>query len=391
MRQTSNLGLALYDASDKMNITGAENSLNHNMELIDEAIHNIPAGEKGDPGDSATVEIGTVTTLQAGSQATVQNVGTTSSAVLNFGIPKGDKGSDATVDLTPYRTSAEQDVIDEGIMNRLTSAESRLGLPASVKSAILECFSRVAWTDADGLKAYQKLEATLDSMGESSGGGDSGSESGDETLKSYRVTYNLENCTVDNRASIITEGKNYVSSIVPNDGYELLSCSVTIGDVTTEIDDGIIIVNGVTSDITINAVCSVTDLEISSDDFISGKNDWRKKESTIMNILTSQTGRTSWVGLDVIIKANQSYMVTVNLVDNGQTVSPIQYGVQRFNKKTYDEASDGEYISPSDSSWRTALTYTFTDTVDEYVMFAFNAAIDTTKSNIKSIRIEKVV
>lgn len=38
MRQTDNLGLALYDASDKMNITGAENSLNHNMELLDDAV-----------------------------------------------------------------------------------------------------------------------------------------------------------------------------------------------------------------------------------------------------------------------------------------------------------------------------------------------------------------
>ena len=92
MRQTSNLGLALYDSEDKMNITGAENSLNHNMELIDEAIHNIPKGDKGDAGDSATVEIGTVTTLPAGSQATVQNVGSKSSAVINFGIPKGDVG-----------------------------------------------------------------------------------------------------------------------------------------------------------------------------------------------------------------------------------------------------------------------------------------------------------
>lgn len=35
MRNTENLNLALYDASDKMNITGAENSLNHNMELLD--------------------------------------------------------------------------------------------------------------------------------------------------------------------------------------------------------------------------------------------------------------------------------------------------------------------------------------------------------------------
>ena len=40
MRRTENLGLSLYDASDKMNITGAENSLNHNMQLIDDAVKN---------------------------------------------------------------------------------------------------------------------------------------------------------------------------------------------------------------------------------------------------------------------------------------------------------------------------------------------------------------
>lgn len=38
MRNTENLKLALYDASDKMSITSAENSLNHNMELIDAAL-----------------------------------------------------------------------------------------------------------------------------------------------------------------------------------------------------------------------------------------------------------------------------------------------------------------------------------------------------------------
>ena len=38
MRQSSNLGLALYDKTDLMNITGLENSLNHNMELIDSEI-----------------------------------------------------------------------------------------------------------------------------------------------------------------------------------------------------------------------------------------------------------------------------------------------------------------------------------------------------------------
>ena len=38
MKQTNNLGLALYEATDNFNITGSENSLNHNMELIDEKV-----------------------------------------------------------------------------------------------------------------------------------------------------------------------------------------------------------------------------------------------------------------------------------------------------------------------------------------------------------------
>lgn len=49
-------------------------------------------GVKGDKGDAATVSVGTTTTLPAGSSATVSNSGSTSDAVFNFGIPKGDKG-----------------------------------------------------------------------------------------------------------------------------------------------------------------------------------------------------------------------------------------------------------------------------------------------------------
>lgn len=55
----------------------------------------IPKGEqglKGNAGDAATVTVGTVTTLPAGTDATVENAGTSSAAVFNFGIPQGDKG-----------------------------------------------------------------------------------------------------------------------------------------------------------------------------------------------------------------------------------------------------------------------------------------------------------
>lgn len=41
MRKTSNIGLSLYDPSDKMIITNSDNSLNHNMEIIDETYTNL--------------------------------------------------------------------------------------------------------------------------------------------------------------------------------------------------------------------------------------------------------------------------------------------------------------------------------------------------------------
>lgn len=49
-------------------------------------------GADGADGESATITVGTTTTLPAGSSATVTNTGTSSAAVLNFGIPKGEKG-----------------------------------------------------------------------------------------------------------------------------------------------------------------------------------------------------------------------------------------------------------------------------------------------------------
>ncbi|MBL98034.1 MAG: hypothetical protein CMF52_09475 [Legionellales bacterium] len=50
-------------------------------------------GNTGTAGTSATIAIGTVTTGAAGSSATVTNSGTSSAAVLDFSIPKGDTGA----------------------------------------------------------------------------------------------------------------------------------------------------------------------------------------------------------------------------------------------------------------------------------------------------------
>lgn len=52
-----------------------------------------PQGPQGIPGTAATVAVGTTTTGAAGTAASVTNSGTTSAAVFNFTIPKGDTGA----------------------------------------------------------------------------------------------------------------------------------------------------------------------------------------------------------------------------------------------------------------------------------------------------------
>nr|DAF79698.1 MAG TPA: BclA protein [Caudoviricetes sp.] len=67
-----------------------------------------PAGPKGDPGVSVTV--GTTTTGEAGTPASVTNSGTDSDPILNFTIPRGEKGEkgegSATVTIGTTTTGA---------------------------------------------------------------------------------------------------------------------------------------------------------------------------------------------------------------------------------------------------------------------------------------------
>jgi hypothetical protein len=56
---------------------------------------NMTPGDNGLPGDNgedATIAIGSVTTLLAGESATVENVGSPSAAIFDFGIPTGPQG-----------------------------------------------------------------------------------------------------------------------------------------------------------------------------------------------------------------------------------------------------------------------------------------------------------
>lgn len=62
-------------------------------------------GDKGDPGTAATIQVGTTQTVQPEENAEVTNSGTTTAAVLNFKIPRGEDGM---TDLTAeYKDASE--------------------------------------------------------------------------------------------------------------------------------------------------------------------------------------------------------------------------------------------------------------------------------------------
>jgi hypothetical protein len=73
------------------------------------------AGQNGPPGQegqSATVQIGTVTTGAPGSQAAITNSGTPSAAVFNFTIPQGLVGPTIPVDIVLIARSARVQGLD---------------------------------------------------------------------------------------------------------------------------------------------------------------------------------------------------------------------------------------------------------------------------------------
>ena len=63
-------------------------------------------GKDGQDGAAATISVGTTSTLPAGSSATITNSGTSSAAVFDFGIPKGDKGDTGAAGADGYSPTA---------------------------------------------------------------------------------------------------------------------------------------------------------------------------------------------------------------------------------------------------------------------------------------------
>jgi hypothetical protein len=82
-------------------------------------------GDKGDTGQAAAIEVGSTTTTNPGTNATVTNSGTTSAAVLNFGIPRGATGSVKSEVVSELPETGEEDTFY--LVNREATEQTATG------------------------------------------------------------------------------------------------------------------------------------------------------------------------------------------------------------------------------------------------------------------------
>lgn len=114
-----------------------------------------PQGDPGTPGTAATVTAGTTTTGAPGTNASVVNSGTTSAAVLDFTIPRGDVGPQGPqgdpgplvplCDILTVGNTACLDINMDG--NDLTNVGS---IDFDTTPANAGAVARLQWNDTDG-------------------------------------------------------------------------------------------------------------------------------------------------------------------------------------------------------------------------------------------------
>lgn len=106
-------------------------------------------GDRGATGAAATITIGSVTTGEPGTNVVVSNSGTSTNAILNFQIPKGNPGADGgvTVDEVLNATSfnpianrtvyaALQDKVSQTDLNELALTSGTLTTPSSSEAFV---------------------------------------------------------------------------------------------------------------------------------------------------------------------------------------------------------------------------------------------------------------
>ena len=103
----------------------------------------------------------------------------------------------------------------------------------------------------------------------------------------WSVIQNLTNVTSTNTSFSVKKGESYTTTIVPNTNYTINSVTVVMGgvDITnTTYNNGVIIINSVTGNVTITAVAKKNSGALLPSDGLLANFDFRNKEMTSYNL-----------------------------------------------------------------------------------------------------------
>ena len=112
-------------------------------------------GDKGEKGDGGTVTIQNVTTISPTEEARVENVGTKKDAILNFYLPKGEKGEPtATIDIGNVKTIAPNEKAKIVNVGTKTNVILDVYLPKGEKgdTPSLDGYAKISDVEKDFLK-----------------------------------------------------------------------------------------------------------------------------------------------------------------------------------------------------------------------------------------------
>lgn len=151
-----------------------------NGDYVESPVLTLPRGEKGEPGKdgapgkdgldgqgiAATIEVGTVTTGAAGTDASVTNVGTEQHAVLNFVIPRGDTGASGEQGSAGVGfDDADEISINDGSIN-ITAGDNGVNIEASFEVAVGEEILEIPSTMYLPLKGSESIVIDVDESGD---------------------------------------------------------------------------------------------------------------------------------------------------------------------------------------------------------------------------------
>ena len=204
-------------------------------------------GETGSTGAAATVSIGTVTTVSPSSSASVTNIGTSTAAVFDISIPKGDVGS---ADASTWSTlDGKPAVVAAGA----TKADARTAIDAEYTGnkgnangyASLDSAGKVPYTQlpASIMSYLGTWNATTNSPSLADGTGDAGdlyrvSVAGSRNLGAGSITYGVGDYVIYNGST--WEKSDSTDAVASVNGYtgvvSLTKSDVGLGSVDNTAD-----------------------------------------------------------------------------------------------------------------------------------------------------------